>query len=138
MASTELVGPLPKVIFGGGTAARGVEKSWLDPGVAIGLAEPLPTDTADPRYAWCTDHHTACVCREAEHAESLGEYRAMYLAAANAAKEILAGHRTRPRLEYTKRLVGYVDGEEVWEEFYDEAAVCSCTGCQIARKAFLL
>lgn len=136
MASTELVGPLPRVWFRGGTAARGIEASWTDPGVAVVLTEPLPINTLDPRYDWCANHHTACVCREAEMAENLAEYRSMYKDAVDASREILAGHRTFPDT-YQRKFVRWDGNRQVWEWEFDPAAVCSCTGCQIARKAYL-
>ncbi|KPM55803.1 hypothetical protein ACG83_11060 [Frankia sp. R43] len=33
----------------------------------------VPKSTLDPRYAACSDHHVACDCREAEHAETVAE-----------------------------------------------------------------
>lgn len=38
----------------------------------------IPKNTLDPRYAACTDHHVACDCREAEHAELVAELHAEF------------------------------------------------------------
>lgn len=57
----DLVGPMPAVRFRGGSPARLV-------------ADP-PQSTMDLRYLVCTDHHTACDCREAELNELIAEAR---------------------------------------------------------------
>jgi len=51
------------------TAARGV-RAYQD-----GTPGPtgLPTDTRDPKYSDCTNHHPACFCREAVLAEDYNE-----------------------------------------------------------------
>lgn len=118
--STALVGPLPTVRFQDGTRI---------------VADP-PKNTLDSRYEFCTDHHTACVCREAELNETIAEYRALYREAVDAVNEILAGHVTFPEYGRIKR--AYWAGSELVREWeYDETIVCQCTGCQIARKAWL-
>jgi hypothetical protein len=101
--SAELVGPVPVIMFGDGT------RQVYD----------VPRDTMDIRYAACRDHHPACDCREAHHAEDIGEYRAerREIEAAFAAE--LADHATWPP----------------WTDDPDGAfQVCSCTGCRIARR----
>lgn len=55
-----LVGPLPTVQFRGGARV---------------VADP-PRSTLDLRWVACSDHHTACDCREAELNEQLSECRA--------------------------------------------------------------
>jgi len=60
--TTALVGPLPQVSFADGTRA---------------VYTP-PRDTCDPRAGACTEHRTACDCREALFAEQRQETRAAY------------------------------------------------------------
>lgn len=78
------------------------------------VAYEPPANTLDPRYDACTDHHVACDCREAEHAEYRSESHADRQALVEAAARILAGHPT-------------------WAD--DDASSCQCTGCQLARAA---
>lgn len=85
-------------------------------------AYTVPRSTLDPRYSACVDHHRACDCREAMLAEDKAEYRSMLNGAEKAAVDVLRGHATHA---YTS------DGE------IDYARRCQCTGCQIARVAFL-
>jgi hypothetical protein len=111
MTSTELVGPLPAVSFGGGPDC-GYRHWRANPKVAY----VPPRDTCDPRYAACTEHHVACDCREAEFAEFKSEYRAERADRQEAFDTILAGHRTWQYSPDGQTLIG-----------------CMCTGCQIAR-----
>lgn len=70
-----------------------------------------PLDTMDPRYGRCTDHRTACMCREAEWSEEVREYAAEWQAVRKLiAGGILAGH---------------------------SSGVCMCTGCQMVRELHL-
>jgi hypothetical protein len=87
------------------------------------LAYQPPRNTLDNRYAACTDHHPACDCREASMAEARQEMLAEQRAAVEAAREVLRGHAT----------FAYLPNGET-----DYARRCQCTGCQIARSAFLL
>lgn len=102
MTSTALVGPLPTITFPDGTR----------------LVYQPPRNTCDNRYAACRDHRPACDCREALLAEEISEYRALYLEAKNAVREILRDHVTWAFTEH---------GE------WDFERRCQCTGCQIAR-----
>lgn len=119
MTSTELVGPLKvgKVTFTGGPSAmvRMDGRLRFIRTNANAIYTP-PANTLDPRYDACTDHHVACDCREAVHAEIAHEYRmeAEYWRTERDAltrkfTEVLAGHPT----------------------FADKP--CQCTGCQLAR-----
>jgi len=90
------------------------------------VVEPLPRNTLDLRYPFCRDHRTACVCREAEHAEQLAEYQYELDAVRAAALDVLVGHRLfdwgndRPG-------PGFVGG--------DGPLACQCTGCRLMRRA---
>ncbi len=112
---TALVGPLPTVTFRGGPRVPPHQR-----GARPKAAYVPPRDTCDPRVDACTDHHVACDCREAEWAEWAREARYERQEMQATFDKVLAGHATHP--EY--RLVGseWVTG-----------AMCSCTGCQIAR-----
>lgn len=68
--TTDLVGPMPTITF------RDKSQQAYKP----------PSDTMDPRYAVCTDHHPACDCREAERSEDRNEHKA----AMDDAKKIIA------------------------------------------------
>jgi hypothetical protein len=108
MASQALVGPLPTVRFQDGTK----------------VAYTPPKSTMDNRWRDCTEHHVACDCREAELAEYIAELRAMLKDAQDAARTILAGHAT-----YAYENGANGDDREIG---------CMCTGCRIARKAYLI
>jgi hypothetical protein len=69
-----------------------------------------PKNTIDPRWEACTDHRTACDCREAEWNEEVQEYRAEYTSFRAALKAALVGHA---------------------------ACCCRCSGCAIARALHL-
>ncbi|MGI5245050.1 hypothetical protein [Dactylosporangium sp. CA-139066] len=105
--TTELVGPLPTIRFQDGTKQ----------------AYDVPKDTCDPRWRGCTVHRPACDCREAERSEEISELRAQLREAADAARDILAGHA----------IWAYEDGPNGERE-----VGCMCTGCQIVRAAWLL
>lgn len=120
--STEVVGPVPTIRFHDGT------KQPFD----------VPHNTLDPRYKSCTDHHPACICREAELNEYISELRNELKYARDAAAEVLAGHRTFNEDSYSRTFVEWRYSEPVWTYEYDPGALCSCTGCQIARKAHLV
>jgi hypothetical protein len=111
--------PLQRVRFGGGYVGR-------RPTVVV---EPLPRNTLDLRYPFCRDHRTACVCREAEHAEQLAEYRHELDAVRAAALEVLVGHRLfdwggADDRDDDRRLVRG-----------DGPLACQCTGCRLMRRA---
>lgn len=108
MTTTALVGPVPTVRFQDGTK----------------IAYRVPRDTMDPRYRPCRDHRVACDCREAELAEQIQELRGMLEEARAAARAVLAGHAT---FAYERGVGGR-----------DREIGCSCTGCQVARKGYLL
>lgn len=119
MTSTDLVGPIRVMRMRDGTL----------------LTVEVPQNTLDPRYMLCSQHHVGCDCYEAERNENTNEYRSMYFGACDAVKEVLAGHHT---FADTYRDDGrMVAGRWVSEWVWDETAVCMCTGCQIARKAYL-
>lgn len=102
MSSTTLAGPLRAVYYANGVVEY----------------HDLPRDTLDVRYEACGDHHLACWCREAQHAEDVGEYRVMYDNLREAVEEAIKGH---PTWSYTRA------GE------VDEGGQCKCTACGIAR-----
>lgn len=109
----QLVGPLPTIRFRDGTT----------------IAYDVPRDTLDNRYAACSDHRPACDCREAHLSEDINEYRENLRAVELAAREVLKGHRVHSfSYSYDYRTGAYNP---------DDAAVCLCTGCQIARKGYL-
>ncbi|MER6171312.1 hypothetical protein [Streptosporangium sp. NPDC001681] len=85
----------------------------------IMLDEPLPANTLDPRYDACSEHRTACDCREAMFAENVSEQRAEWEHAKRMFNEVLEGH---PTYAYDKH------GKP------DEQAQCKCSGCVIARR----
>ena len=128
MTSTELVGPLPTVTFGGGP--RIPISEW---GARPKVAYVPPRNTMDPRFDACTDHHVACDCREAEHAEMLQEWRSERQESDDAFAQILAGHATYAWSVYRRTVVGWV-GDSPVEKFAEiPEQLCMCTGCQIAR-----
>jgi hypothetical protein len=87
------------------------------------VAYTPPKSTMDNRWRDCTEHRVACDCREAELAEIIAELRGELDYAQQVAREVLAGHPT----------YAYEDGPNGERE-----VGCMCTGCQIARKAYLL
>ena len=107
MTNAEVVGPVHVVHFG----AFGRSGS---------VVYAPPTDTCDPRYEACVDHHVACDCREAEMSEDRHEWAYGRKEIREAVDTILAGHPTNiygaPN-PYT----GETDPP------------CQCTGCQLAR-----
>jgi hypothetical protein len=109
--STDLVGPLPVILFRGGPEAK---SAWRKGRQALpSVAYAPPKNTLDPRYDQCTEHRVACDCREAEFAEELNEHRMERQQMKAAFDEMLAGHETWRRSE--------------------DSPGCMCTGCQIAR-----
>lgn len=101
--STELVGPLPSVRFHDG----------------LSVAYVPPKDTCDARYKACTQHRTACDCREAEFAEDRAEAVYERNRTFDAFNEVLRGHQTWAFTDTGR----------------DEMAECKCTGCRIVRLA---
>lgn len=95
----ELV-PLRRVYF------RGNEVRYAD----------VPRDSRDLRWKACPQHHLACDCREAEHAEELQEFHGEFRYIRQIFDEVLKGHAT--------------DGPNDFDR-------CSCTGCEIARRTYL-
>lgn len=83
-----------------------------------------PTNTMDPRYAACIDHHVACDCREADLREDIVEYRAEYHLLKAAIEKVVGDHHTwlppAPNPNNT--------GAD-----YEETPGCQCTGCEIVR-----
>lgn len=135
MTSTELVGPLPTVVFHGGYELRG-NVAYKDAGVRLVVDEPPAANTLDPRYPTCAEHRTACVCREATLNEEIAELRGQLLQVRKVVAEVLAGHRTH-QWSPTRELKCSCDFVTWTRDYDDEAGVCQCTGCQIARKAYL-
>lgn len=76
-----------------------------------------PANTLDPRYEACSDHHVACDCREAEHAEYRLEVKSTLAALQAAIDEVCLNHPT----------TAYVEG-----------VPCQCSGCVIARAVHML
>lgn len=107
--SGELVGPLQPVRYNGG---HRTVVTWAD----------LPRNTCDIRYAACGSHHLACDCREAQQAEDISEYRAMYRELETAILAAIRGHQT------------YAYDAWGWD---DELAQCKCQACGIARAAHI-
>lgn len=130
--STALVGPLPTVTFHDGASSdRGFRR------VRVVVDQAPPKHTADGhRWERCTDHRLGCDCREAELGERISELQGLLDEARAAAAEVLAGHRTFPE-SYRGRVTWGPDGLVVDRAEVDEDAVCQCTGCKIARKAWL-
>lgn len=117
--SGALVGPLPVVRFHGGP--RRPLHEW---GALPAVAYVPPRDTMDPRYRACTDHHVACDCREAEHAEQVAEHVAEWKRLRDVARVLLAGHQV----------------ERPWSTSYESwrFPLCDCTGCRLHRAVGLL
>ncbi|MEV6154965.1 hypothetical protein AB0L53_31950 [Nonomuraea sp. NPDC052129] len=95
--------------------------TWRSPRAEISLILPLPKNTMDPRWLACTNHHTACDCREAELAEELNEVRVELRHILTVLQEELADHAT---WAYT------ADNRD------DPIAQCKCFGCKIARRIY--
>ena len=86
-------------------------------GQQVAVTSSPPTDTTDPRYSRCVDHHLACDCREAELAEQSREQRL-------------------DRWELRDRLSVLLDGHPtvVTDGFNSRADLCcQCEGCKLAR-----
>lgn len=115
---TRALVPLQRVRFGGG-------RRWPAPPATVAV-EPLPRNTLDPRYAFCHDHHTACVCREADQAEQMAELRHELDAVRAAALEVLVGHRLFDWGDDSPG-AGFING--------DGPLACQCTGCRLLRRA---
>ncbi|MGI5162767.1 hypothetical protein ACQEU3_47175 [Spirillospora sp. CA-253888] len=79
------------------------------------LVVDLPDNTLDPRYSQCTEHHLACMCREALLAEDASEFRSERDMTQRVFNTVLQGHNTFA-----------LDG--------DTFTQCQCTGCEIARQ----
>lgn len=125
MTSTEIVGPV--VYFRGDRLPNKVLRGR----VSVLVDRAPPTDTRDPRYIACTDHHLACDCREAEQNEEIREWLGNWQAARDAAQEICGGHPTWPDY-FVEEHSGAYDVTYARSE-----DCCQCTGCQIIRKAHL-
>lgn len=107
----ELVGPVPSVRFHDGTV----------------IAYQPPRDTVDDdRWSNCHEHRVACDCREAELAEQIAELRSELETARRVARRILTGHATH----------AYEDSPTTGDG--SRPVGCMCTGCRIARGAYLL
>lgn len=104
--STDLVGPLPVIRFADGSRQ----------------AYTPPRNTCDIRYATCKDHHPACDCREALHAEDVNEYRAMLREVEQAIIAATADHNV---WAYDRH------GQE------DPFSACKCPLCAIRRECFV-
>lgn len=102
----ELVGPL--VRFRGGQQ--------------LPVPHAPPSDTTDPRYRACTDHHLACDCREGDLAEMLNEYRHELSIIKSCLQAAIHGHPTQVYVDSARR----ADLE------------CQCTGCDLTRRLHLV
>jgi hypothetical protein len=109
--SGELVGPLPVIRFMDGSTQ----------------AYTPPRNTCDIRYAACSGHHPACDCREAELAEDIAEYRAMYREVEQVILTAIKGHQT---YAYT----GVSDAGWTGDDKFGQ---CKCPACMIARAAHI-
>ena len=120
MTSTALVGPLPTVAFYGGPMRRG---AFAGRTPLPRVVYEVPRNTCDPRFAACTDHHVACDCREACHAEEIAEHRAEWKLLHDAAHRALAGHQVQAPIgmEHASR----------W--LFEREQLCLCSGCVIHR-----
>lgn len=116
--SKALVGPLPTIRFHDGTK----------------LVYAVPRNSCDVRYRRCQQHHPACDCREAEHAEQFGEYRSMIQDSARAAARLLVGHRVKDYSDLDRRTRAEI-GDELWWRYCHGGGplACQCTGCQLVR-----
>jgi hypothetical protein len=113
VVSTELVGPVPTIRFRAASRYESPRQQYV-----------VPTNTLDPRWKACTDHHPGCDCREAELNEQIAELRAEEQALAKTVAQVLRGHPTW----------AYETDPRTGREF---DVSCQCTGCQIARAAHL-
>jgi hypothetical protein len=104
-----LVGPLQPVCYANGPVA------WHD----------LPRNTLDVRYAACGNHHLACDCREAQQAEDIGEFAAMWGEIRRAVLAAIKGHQT----------YAFTGTDDTGWSGTDEFAQCKCQACVIARSA---
>jgi hypothetical protein len=107
MTSTEVVGPVNVIRFG-----------RREHHISVNYTPP--SDTCDPRWDACHDHHVACDCREAEMSEDRHEWAYERKEIREAVDTILAGHPT-----YTHGAPNPYTGEV--------DPPCQCTGCQLAR-----
>lgn len=140
MTSTELVGPLQRVVFGYIRDADG-RLVPVDRHVPV-----LPKNTMDPRVRDCTDHHIACVCREALLAENLAEVKNEWTALIAALEKRIAGHPTyidedtdaaydcRHR-QLSPWQPGHHHRPFSMDEQIEYHGPCSCIGCQVWREA---
>ena len=121
MSGNEIAGPLREgiIYFTGGPRPR----------VRVAHAYEVPRDTRDPRYAACVNHRTACDCREAELSELINELRGELRLVERAVNTVLAGHVTGSWLDV---------GEIGCWACQGAAGVCLCSGCQIARAAYIV
>lgn len=83
----------------------------------VAVTSSPPTNTNDPRYIACTEHHLACDCREAERSEDLHEYKSALHDIGETIRAASAGHPTFVYVADERR----TDLE------------CRCTSCVVAR-----
>ena len=108
-ASAALVGPLQPVCYANGPV------TWHD----------LPRNTLDVRYAACGNHHLACDCREAQQAEDIGEFAAMWGEIRQVILAAIKGHQT----------YAFTGTNDTGWSGVDVFAQCKCQACVIARSA---
>ncbi|OMC00337.1 hypothetical protein A5733_04295 [Mycobacterium sp. NS-7484] len=90
-------------------------------GQSVAITSSPPSNTLDPRYLSCTNHHLACDCREAEKNEQIAEYRGQYWHMRELFDALTDGHPTRV----------YVSGERRSD------LECQCPLCAFGRQAGL-
>lgn len=122
----ELVPYRPPVVRFGGGPLRFEADMVGAPRPAV--AYRVPANTLDPRHAACTQHRVACDCREAEHAEEVGELRAEAREVQSAARRALSGHQLQQPIQ-----------PGLWEPSTRiQVPLCLCSGCVIARETGVL
>jgi hypothetical protein len=92
-------------------------------GGPVAVDRSAPTNTGDPRYRACTDHHLACDCREADLNEQLHEYRSEWQLLRDEMGRAIRGHAT---------VVEQEDGQPRID------LQCQCALCEFARVAGLV
>lgn len=82
----------------------------------------VPCDTREPRCKACRDHHPACDCREAEHAEQIAELSATIEQMTRAVQVQLRGHR----------IEDWISGSDG-----GGGPACECDGCRLVRTGLI-
>lgn len=110
MTSTELVGPVRRILIGNDHGDWTWDQGLTRPPYRVPVL--APRNSSAPEAVACRNHHAACACFMAEVVETTAEHRWERDEIERVFDEVLAGHPT-------------------WA--LDEATQCMCSGCQIAR-----